>query len=277
MNACSRYPDDEVVLRYVTGDLGEPELPAFEDHVFACDACLARVEHFQAAQQALTGRVLPAIPMAVRSAGGDHASSGARSLPWRMLSGIAATLFLVLGGWSVWRGTPEPDGSQAPAAAQTALALPAPTTPAAGPSSMALRVAVLAMVTPPPYLAITTRSVASDNRFDEGMQAYVQADWAVASRLLADIATPEARFYQGIADLMRGQAPDAIAALEAARASGQQPYARESVFYLGKAALQRGDVTAARIALLAARASGAGPAGEADRLLALLAELGSTS
>jgi hypothetical protein len=108
------------------------------------------------------------------------------------------------------------------------------------------------------------------------MQAYVKADWALASRTLAGVATPEARFYQGIADLMRGDAPGALTALEAARETGQQPYARESVFYLGKAALQRGDVAAARTALLAARASGAGPTGEADRLIALLAELGST-
>ena len=68
----------------------------------------------------------------------------------------------------------------------------------------------------------------------------------MASRDLAAIDTTEARFYKGIADLMRGDGPAAVAALGVVRASGQQPYARESQFYLGKAALQRGDVAAAQ-------------------------------
>ena len=105
------------------------------------------------------------------------------------------------------------------------------------------------------------------------MQAYTRADWAVASRELAAIDTTEARFYQGIADLMRGEGTAAVAALDAVRASGQQPYARESEFYLGKAALQRGDVAAARASFAAARDAGAGPAGEAARMLASLSEL----
>lgn len=271
MNACTRYPDDDVVLRYVTSDLAEPELSAFEDHVFECDACLARVEHYQAAQQALTDRTLPAMPTVVSSSGGAATSAAARPLPWWMLGAIAASLLIVLAGWSMWPGTPVPDTAPATARVESA---PAPvTTPAVGPSSMAVRVAVLAMVTPPPYLAITTRGEASDARFAAAMAAYAKADWPVASRELAGVDTPEARFYQGIADLMRGDAPGAITTLDAARASGQQPYARESLFYLGKAALQRGDVAAARTALLAANTSGAGPKGEAARLLASLAEL----
>ena len=36
MSACTRYPDYEVVLRYVTRDLDEPETVAFEDHLFGC-------------------------------------------------------------------------------------------------------------------------------------------------------------------------------------------------------------------------------------------------
>lgn len=278
MSACTRYPDDDVVLRYVTSDLAEPESSAFEDHLFACDVCLAPVEHYQAAQQALTDRVQPALPTVVPAAmpadGGDAAAVPARSLPWWALGAIAASLLVVLGGWSVWRGAPRGAPVQDSSPRVAALTDPAPApTPAAGPSSMALRVAVLAMVTPPPYLAITTRGVAGDRRFAAAMEAYTKADWPVASRALAGVDTAEARFYQGIADLMRGDAPGAISTLDAARTSGQQPYARESLFYLGKAALQRGDVVAARTALLAARSSGAGPKGEAARLLASLAEL----
>jgi len=133
-------------------------------------------------------------------------------------------------------------------------------------------VAVLAMVTPPPYLSLTTRGEGPSS-FATAMQGYTRANWAVASRELAAVDTTEARFYQGIADLMRGEGAAAIAALDKVRTSGQQPYARESLFYLGKAALQRGDVANARASFTAASEAGAGPAGEAARILASLSEL----
>jgi anti-sigma factor RsiW len=271
MSACTRYPDDEAVLRYVTSDLVEPELSAFEDHLFACDACLARVERYQAAQEALTEWVLPTVPTAVPGTDTGGAASGPpRPAAWWVLGAVAASLLLAVAGWSAWR----PAG--VPAAVQV-VQQPTPTpeaTPAVGANSTALRVAVLAMVTPPPYLPITTRAGGDAGAFAQGMRAYVEADWAAASRALGTVATPEARFYQGVADLMRGDAPGAITSLDAARASGAQPYARESLFYLAKAALQRGDVVAARASLTAARNANAGPQGEAERLLEALDELG---
>jgi hypothetical protein len=71
---------------------------------------------------------------------------------------------------------------------------------------------------------------------------------------------------------MRGDTAAAVGALQAARASAQQPYARESVFYLGKAALQRGDVAAAQTLFAEARDAKAGPDGEAARLLTELVD-----
>ena len=269
MSACTRYPDDEVVLQYVTGDLAEPELVAFEDHLFACDACLARVERYQAAQQVLAAKEIPAAPVVVASAATPPMPSSS-SIPWWTLA-IAASLIVGLAVSAVyWRQTP-PAPAQARAAAP--VAVPARSAkPAVGSSSSALRVAVLAMVTPPPYLALTTRGD-SDTRFSTAMQAYTRADWTTASRELSAIDTNEARFYQGIADLMRGEGQAAVAALDTVRASGRQPYARESLFYLGKAALQRGDVTTARTSFAAARQAGAGPAGEAARMVTSLVEL----
>lgn len=268
MSACPCYPDDEVALRYVTSDLAEPERVAFEDHLFACDHCLARVERYQMAQQELSRVGLPAPPAATV---GDlpRAATSPRPLAWLMLGALAASLLIVVAGWSMW---PRPSDLDAPQGAERVE--PAPlAAPAAGPSSIALRVAVLAMVTPPAYVTLTTRGTA-DSRFATAMQSYVRADWPAASRGLAPLEGPEARFYKGVADLMRGDTAEAIAAFEAAGKSGQQPYARESLFYLGKAALQHGDVAAARPLLTSARDAGAGPAGEAERLLAALSELG---
>ena len=269
MSACTRYPDDEVVLQYVTGDLAEPELVAFEDHLFACDFCLARVERYQAAQQVLTAREIPAAPVVVATAATPRATSSS-GIPWWTLA-IAASLIVGLAVGAVyWRQAPS---EQLQARTSAPAAAPVPEAkPAVGSSSSALHVAVLAMVTPPPYLTLTTRGD-GDSDFSAAMQAYTRADWTTASRQLKTIDSTEARFYQGIADLMRGDGHAAVSALDAVSATGQQPYARESLFYLGKAALQRGDVTAARASFAAARKAGAGPAGEAARMLASLSEL----
>lgn len=277
MTACPRYPDDDPILRYVAGDLDEPELTAFEDHLFACDLCLARVERYQAAEQVLADRQLPVLPTIV-SAGDGPAPRSPRSVPVWMLGAMAASLVVVAGGlWSWQRTSGSLDTQVVPIAARTAPA-PAVAESTAAPSnvssSTALQVAVLAMVTPPPYLPLTTRGEASAAaRFAEAMKAYTEQDWPTAAKGLASVNSSEARFYQGVADLMRGDGESAATALEAVRKSGVEPYARESVFYLGKAALQRGDVAAARQAFTAARTAGASTAREADRLLTALSEI----
>lgn len=277
---CTRYPDDDVVVRYVTSDLAEPELSSFEDHMFACDVCLERVERYQHAQEALATRELPSLTAAVPDAPGPDRAA-ARPLSWWMLGAMAAGLVAVLGGLTFWARRPEApptvaNYSQAPAApAAESNTPPAPETiPAGARSTGALRVAVLAMVTPPPYVPLTTRGEsASEATFRAGMDAYTRQDWSAAARALGGVSSPQAAFYRGIADLMRGEPVEAATALGAARASGRLPYARESVFYLGKAALQRGDVAAARDLFIAARDAGAGPGGEAARLVRAIDEL----
>lgn len=269
MTDCPCYRDDEVALRYVTSDLAESERTAFEDHLFACDACLTRVERYQAAQQDLSRRQLPSPPTVVL--GPDPHPAKPRPLfRWVTLGAVAASLLVVLGGWSLW--TPESESApRPPAVARDVKPLP-PAAPAVGSSPSALGIAVLAMVTPPAYVTITTRGTA-DSAFADAMQSYTQSDWPAASRALAPLASPDARFYKGIADLMLGDPAGAVASFESVRSSGRQPYARESLFYLGKAALQRGDVPAATSLLTEARQAGAGPDGEAEDLLTALAEL----
>jgi len=283
MTACSRHPDDDVVVRYVTNDLPDVEQSGFEDHMFACDACLARVEWYQSAQLALAARSEPATPVLAFPAPGAAASAG-RPVT-RLLLAAAATLVVGTGAALWLRGVP--DAERVPAL-QASRQEPASASPLAmaearfeemeGPpadsrSASALKLAVLAMVTPPPYLPITTRGDSGDASFATGMAAYVREDWPAASQALREVGTPAAQFYRGVAELMRGDARAAAAVLDAARISGQQPYARESQFYLAKAALHAGDLAGARTWLTAARDADAGPSREAERLLAALADV----
>ena len=124
MSACTRYPDDEVVLRYVTSDLAEPELAAFEDHMFACDACLARVERYQMAQQSLAGRDLPAPPTVVGGTAHRQASP-VRPLTWWALGAIAANIGRLYGAGArhflVWSA---PNPALTPAVRRLAIANP---------------------------------------------------------------------------------------------------------------------------------------------------------
>lgn len=263
MSTCTRFPDDAQVLRYVTSDLAEPERSAFEDHLFACDACLARVERYQAAQASLASRDVPAGPIGVVLPM-DEASALDRRLPlW--LGAVAALLVVGAVGVLMTRPTPAPAPPRASLTPDVPSGTDAVAPPAPRRGGDALGLAVLALVTPPPYLPVTTRGAAAPP-FAAAMDAYIRKDWAAASRGLASVETPEAHFYRGVADLMRGDAAGATHALEAARDSGRQPYARESAFYLGKAGLLRGDLAAARARFDEAAASGATTAREAARL-----------
>jgi len=269
MSACTRYPDEDQILRYVTSDLAESDLIVFEDHLFACDACLAQVQRYQAAQQVLERRTLPAMPTVVPIGLSGGGPTPPRQMPWWILGAVAASLVVAGGLWSWQRAAAPPVQQVAVEAAPVEASSPSNVRNAA-----ALQVAVLAMVAPPPYLPMTTRGDgAASARFTKAMQAYTRADWVAASQALATVDTAEARFYEGIADLMRGEPSQATTPLDAARTSGVEPYARESVFYLGKAALQRGDVAQARRWFDAALAGNASTGREAARLLAALDEL----
>ena len=116
MSACTRFPEDDQILRYVARDLGEPDLSAFEDHLFECDACLARVERYQAAQQVLADRELPAAPTIVST---SDVSAGRRPsmVPYWLIGAIAASLVAAAVGFWAW---PRSGVSQAPVVNQFA-------------------------------------------------------------------------------------------------------------------------------------------------------------
>jgi TolA-binding protein len=197
---------------------------------------------------------------------------------------IAAMLIVGVVLWRLPQAGPEVDNRPQPDAAAppapTAVA-PVPTAPAAPPSepqvarpSREERIAALARFTPPPYVALTTRSDADAHAqsFESAMAHYTRGDYKAAARSLAALvdAAPDlthARFFLGISELMQQNTARARDVLQQTADSGVTPYAEEAHFYLGKAALQAGDVDDGRRRLRLAAELEAGPPGEAARVL----------
>jgi TolA-binding protein len=250
----------DIAERYVTGDLTEAERVAFEDHFFACAACLARVQDLQMLQDALSQ---------------DRREAGAGRFRFTAFRGgwvaAAAAVLLAVVFWSRSPSTAT-NGRQA-----------SPPATSAGPATAAQThiapdtLAALAVVTPPRYLALPVRSERSADAqaFDAAMKRYSSGHYEDAARLLRPLVwqsgnLPHAAFFLGVSELMNGHLDAARAALDKAVASGAKPYGDEAHFYIAKLDLRIGDVSAARRELEAAARREAGPPGEAQRLLAAL-------
>jgi TolA-binding protein len=171
---------------------------------------------------------------------------------------------------------PPANASSQPPAGTPAQPPDAP--PGSGPTALIAR---LAIVVPPPYVAVPVRGEADtvQEAFAAAMTRYRASDYAGAATGLRAIVgkSPElapAQFYLGICELMTRQPRRAETALRAAADSDVTPYADEAYFYLAKAALQRGDLSAAERALTEAVAREAGPGNEARRLLDEVRALG---
>lgn len=176
------------------------------------------------------------------------------------------------------QGPPANASVQPPSGTPPAPGSSPDTPPGSGPVALIAR---LAIVMPPPYVAVPVRGEADDAQkaFAAAMTRYRAGDHAgAATGLRALVAkSPDlapAQFYLGICELMTRQTRRAETALRAAADSDVTPYADEAYFYLAKAALQRGDLGAAERALTEAIARDAGPGNEAHRLLEEVRALG---
>jgi thioredoxin-like negative regulator of GroEL len=136
------------------------------------------------------------------------------------------------------------------------------------------------MVTPPRFVALTTRSSATpvDRAFQRAMASYAAGDYVAAASALGpltarDPTRVEAQFFLGVCDLMTDRPGEATTALNLAARSGVQPYADEAHFYLAKAALASHRLNDAERELAVAVARGAGPDGDAASLLAAVRAL----
>lgn len=179
-------------------------------------------------------------------------------------------------------GSPTPGAAMSGAAGAGQSASPSPASRA-----RSELIASLAIVVPPPYVAVPVRSddtadaVATQQAFAAAMARYRAQDYrGAADRLRAVVATQRdmtaAPFFLGIAELMLRRPAPATRALQRVADSGATPFADEAHFYLAKAALQREDLATAERELAHAVAADAGPGDEARTLLqqvrSLLAE-----
>jgi TolA-binding protein len=314
MTTCERYAELESAERYVAGRMTTDEVADFEQHFLACDACLATVKSLEDIRDVLAER------RAAIGRGEVDPLGAAPARPWwtwAAAAGLAAAAALVAGVFWM-NGAPAPSGSPAsPAPAVARDAAPAPSGPAspsgpATPSAPATTassqpppsqpapssgapsgapapppgipttlIGRLAIVVPPPYVAVPVRGEADDvqQAFTAAMTRYRARDYAGAAKGLRALVekSPDlasAQFYLGISELMLRQPRRAETALRAVAESDVTPYADEAYFYLAKAALQREDLSAAERALTEAVAREAGPGNEARVLLEEVRALG---
>ena len=264
MSTCNVAPD--TAERYVSGMLPDSEQAAFEDHFFACDSCLQRVQALQDLQGALAA--MPPEAQAVPA-------QPSRRVPPMTWMALAAMLVLSVIVSRVPRQAGEPTDVPAPAA-PTDRARPAP--PANPPATVRGPIedpfVRMGKVTPPPYVALTTRSEADPDAqaFANAMTHYAGGRFDQSSAALRVLVTgapglAHAQFFLGVSELMENRPDAAREAFERTIRSGVAPYADEAHFYLAKAALRVKDVGTAHRELRTAIDREAGPRGEAAKLL----------
>ena len=244
---CVDVRREELVERYLLGQLDGAERDAFERHFFECDACFEEVDNMRALQGELR-----------RLRGRDRAAVWARRRPlWAAVA--AAVVLLLLVGWWTLRPTsaPEPGPSPVARVAPTpsqAHSAATPTLPSKPDRDAIL--AELGRVDPPPFGSVILRGTPSEARrhFREAMQDYARGDYAAAIpglRHAADLdaGAPDILFFLGACYLLTGQTDLAIAQLRATIALGDTPFLEEARFYLAKAHVRAGDLEAAGMEL----------------------------
>jgi hypothetical protein len=280
---CPLRSGHDLADRYVAGTLSEAEQDAFEQHFFACAACLAHVQQLQDIRDGLRESPAPA-------AASRPASPSFGKAPWLGLA-LAASVVAAFGWW--WQrasvptpGQPIADGRRLPGASDppSRPASPStPTPPATAPVEGPVRrtvLAQLALVVPPRYVPITVRGGSGPpaGTFDAAMAHYVAGRYresAAALQALSEAtpADPGIAFFWGISELMLRRPDAAREGLTRAVSADVQPYADEAHFYLAKVHLAQGAVDLARRELQYAVEHEAGPEGEAQRILAALDRL----
>ena len=167
--------------------------------------------------------------------------------------------------------TTQPSGTGGPGASATAGATKTPANP--GLTRPAISLDVLALVVPPPYVALTTRGNENPQgeAFAAAMTKYAAKDYRGAVDGLKPIVESQpdalpAQFFLGISYLALNEPASASAVLNRVASSNVAPFADEAHFYLAKAALGAHDLDRAERELSLAIERQAGPPNEATKL-----------
>ena len=265
---CTWTHRDEVFEGYVRDALSPDERDAFEEHYFACAACLDKVRTYRAMRAELEAlpAEAPAVPP-VRSP----------AWPWRWALVPVAVGAVVVIAMTLWLRAPGPRAPESTAAVATApRAAPVvpptsptgaqPTAPPSTPPAMVeaqplpgpdsapvVALTVLARVEPPLYIPLTLRGPREDavERFMAAMQHYLEGDYAGAIPGLTAAAdlNPKAApaiFFLAICNLLTDRLDAAIDGLQETVALGDPSYLEEAHYYLAKAWLRQGNIPAAQ-------------------------------
>ncbi len=203
---------EQVIERYLTGDLTKVEREDFEAHYFECDQCFAAVEAARAVQSALRTVRRP------------------KRRNWVPVFAAIAAMVVIALGIVLWRR---------------------PATVAHSVPVTSNRFELLARFDPPRYEAAALRGAnsAPSSDFREAMEHYSRGDYAGAIPGLQKVDSTQARFYLGVSYLLTGDRVSALAVLRKVIAAGDTPYLEEARFYLAKGLIGGGDIAGARAEL----------------------------
>jgi len=263
---CRQVQQQELLERYLLGQMTDAEQESLELHYFECPRCLDELETYRALREELArrGAEIRTEPAPVRPA---------RTWLWApALAACAAAIVVV-----VWiRARPAPINHP--------ISPVSPITQAPPPVSPDAALVELARVEPPAYTPVTLRGATGEARrsFREAMTHYQNGDCSAVlpglrQAVRLDPSLPDADFYLGACSLLTGDGQQAIASLKATAALGDGPYLEDARYYLGKAYLRARDLSAARRELEEVVRLKGEHENEARRLLQQLAALSKDS
>lgn len=242
---CEQVRIQDLVEKYVAGQLPDPDMSAFEQHYFGCDECLSAVQVGQSVQTAVTPAVdrPKVVQMPLRSA--------ARP---RWMYPVAAAAAIVVVSLVAWRGftgrtVSRTEIGHAAEPNPVTTPTPDPVKAAAEPQLLASNVD-LGAVDRLGYRPSVLRGVQEESadRFQRAMQAYMKGDYRqTVSGLSAipvgvpgsgkpedHVADAGVQLYLGVSQLMLGQNAEAIRSLHRSVGYGDTPYLENAEFYLAK-------------------------------------------
>lgn len=230
---CQRIEEENMVERYLVGQLPEAETEAFEQHYLGCPGCFQELQFRHAAAIELKRGPLETTP--------NRALLWRPRWTWGLLA--AAVLLLSLIPLTLLNRRQNPELVQIPSAHQ---------------GSREAVIAQLAVIDAAPAYAPSTirggKGGTATARFQEGMQRYLQQNYSAAAGLLEEAVRQDpdrqpALFYLGISHLMLGEPDKAIGVLSKLTRMETNPYQEESHWYLAKAFLKKRDLASAQMEL----------------------------
>ena len=255
---CQQVRNPDLVEKYVTGQLPEQEMSAFEEHYFGCDDCLAAVQLGQAINLG-AGKPAKVIQMPVRNAGGTKR--------WMYpLAAAAAVVVVTAVGWRFLAKHPSEhiiarQNPSAPVQDPSPAVISKSLKPTQPERQLLASVVDLGAVEPLTYRSSVMRGNSEDSseKFERAMEWYSKRDYrrTAAGLLSIPVGVPGSgkveehindagvQLYLGISQLMLNQNDDAIRSFRRAASYGDTPYLESAEFFLTKGLIRQGQYPAA--------------------------------